>query len=181
MAQLKKRTALKGRSQSANDRFASGLGWFSIGLGLTQVLAGRSVARLLGMERHETLIRGYGVREIANGIAILASPDPEPFVWGRVGGDALDLATLATGLEGDNPQKGNVGVALGVVLGVTILDVMCARGLSDEKGDRFTAIADYGDRSGFPLPATSMRGNADDFEVPKDFRIPEPLRPYTTG
>jgi hypothetical protein len=133
------------------------------------------------MEGHETLIRAYGVREVATGVAILTSPDPEPFVWGRVGGDALDLATLATGLEGDNRQKGNVGVAIGLVAGVTVLDVVCAQGLSSEKGDRFTAIADYSDRSGFPRPAASMRGDADDFEVPPDFRIPAPMRPYTTG
>lgn len=181
MAKLKKQTALKGRSQSGHDKFATGLGWFSIGLGLTELFAGRAVARFLGMDGHETLIRAYGVRELATGIAILTSPDPEPFVWGRVGGDVLDLATLATGLEGDNPQKGNVGVAIGFVVGATVLDVMCAQGLSSEKGDRFTAIADYGDRSGFPRPAASMRGDADDFEVPSDFRIPTPLRPYTTG
>ena len=33
-------------------------------------------------------------------------------------------------------------------------------------------------RSGMPRPANDMRGAAAGFEVPKDFRIPEPLRPW---
>jgi len=41
------------------------LGWFSIGLGLAEVLAPRSLTRGLGMEGHEQLMQAYGVREIA--------------------------------------------------------------------------------------------------------------------
>lgn len=114
---------------------AQGLGWFSIGLGLAEVLAPRSLARSLGMEEHAGLIRVYGMREIATGVGILSGGDPTPWIWGRVGGDALDLATLAPGLSGDNPQKGNVGLALAAVAGVTALDVLCARQLSEDGQD----------------------------------------------
>ncbi len=37
---------------------------------------------------------------IGTGIGILASQDPVPWVWGRVGGDALDMATVAAGIGG---------------------------------------------------------------------------------
>ena len=92
-------------------RLAEGLGWFSIGLGLTELLAARPLARALGMEEKTELFRAYGARELATGVGILTQRDPTPWIWGRVGGDVLDLATLATGL-GDNPRAGNVGLAI---------------------------------------------------------------------
>ena len=87
---------------------ARGLGWFSIGLGLAEVLAPRALTRGLGMEGNEQLVQAYGLREIATGIGILSSDQPAPWIWGRVGGDALDMATLAGGLQPDNPKKENV-------------------------------------------------------------------------
>jgi hypothetical protein len=110
---------------------ARGLGWFSLGLGLAEVAASRGLAAWLGMEGRTGLVRAYGAREIATGLAILLSrDDPAPWIRARVGGDALDLATLvAAGLDGDNPRKGNVGLALAAVADVTALDVACPRAL----------------------------------------------------
>jgi hypothetical protein len=105
-------------AQNAHD-MARGLGWFSIGLGLAEVLAPRALTRGLGMEGNEQIVQAYGVREIATGIGILSSNQPAPWIWGRVGGDALDLATLATGLKQDNPKKDNVELAVVAVAGVT--------------------------------------------------------------
>ena len=174
---LRPQTAMRGRSQSRYDKMATGLGWFSLALGAAELFAPRALCRYLGMEGSENLVRAYGVREMATGVAILASHDPTPWIWGRVGGDALDLATLATGLHGDNPNKGNVGVAIAAVVGATALDVMCAQGLTSEKGDRYTAIADYSDRTGFPQGVEASRGRARDALDDPDFRIPEALRP----
>ena len=61
------RTRRRGQPDSKTDTLARGLGMFSIGLGLAEVFAARSLTRFLGMEGHETLIRAYGLREIANG------------------------------------------------------------------------------------------------------------------
>src|SRR5215211_8122595 len=116
----------RGQADSTTDALARGLVWFSIGLGLAEVIAPRALARALGMEGTETVIRAYGMREIATGVGILASEDPTPWIWGRVAGDALDLATLATGLEGDNPERGNVLAATATVIGATVIDVVCA-------------------------------------------------------
>jgi hypothetical protein len=52
-------------SQQSAQSLAQGLGWFSIALGLTEMLAPRSLTRSLGMEGHETLVQAYGLREIA--------------------------------------------------------------------------------------------------------------------
>jgi hypothetical protein len=178
MANTLPRTALPGRSQSASDKLASGLGWFSIALGAAELFAPRALSRWLGMEGHENLIRAYGAREIATGIAILGSHDPQPWVWGRVGGDGLDLATLATGLHGDNPQKGNVMVAMAAVAGVTAIDVLCANNLTTEKGGPATANADYSDRSGFPRGVEASRGLAKDVQPQNRLTTPETLRAF---
>jgi hypothetical protein len=174
------RTRRRGQADTATDTLARGLGLFSIALGVVEVAAPRALARALGMKGQEGLIAGYGVREIATGIGILASKDPTPWIWGRVAGDGLDLATLATALEGSNPKKGNVGIAMAAVAGVTALDVYCAQQLSREDAQPLPPPRDYGDRTGFPRSPSAMRGAARYFEVPRDFRIPEPLRPYGT-
>jgi hypothetical protein len=118
------------RRMGDGKMLANGLGWFSIGLGLYELLAPRHLGRTLGMEDKTGLIQAYGLREIATGVGILANRRPAEWVWGRVGGDALDLATLAPGLDGDNPKRGNVAFAIGAVAGVALLDVLCAQQLS---------------------------------------------------
>src|SRR5690606_15255816 len=47
---------------------ARGLGWFSIGLGVVQLLAPRQVSRFIGMPGSEGMIRACGVREIVTGV-----------------------------------------------------------------------------------------------------------------
>ena len=117
------------QSGSSMMALARGLGWFGIGLGLAEMLAPRTLTEQMGMQGRETLLRVYGAREIAAGVGILMSDNPTPWIWGRVAGDALDLATLATGLDEDNPRKGNVAIALAAVAGVTALDCISARAL----------------------------------------------------
>jgi hypothetical protein len=170
----------RGHPDSQTDALARGLGVFSIALGLYELLAARSLTRALGMRGNETLVRAYGVREIATGIGILAAKDPTPWIWGRVAGDGLDLATLCTGLEGFNPKKDNVTVALAAVAGVTALDVYCATTLSGQDTAPRPPLRDYSNRSGLPRPPQQMRGAAKDVRIPRDFRAPEALRPWTS-
>jgi hypothetical protein len=173
------RTRRRGHADTATDTLARGLGLFSIALGIAEVVAPRALARTLGMKGQEGLIVGYGLREIATGVGILASKDPTPWIWGRVAGDALDLATLATALEGRNPNKENVGIAMAAVAGVTALDVYCAQTLSRETPHPLPPMQDYSDRSGYPGGIERSHGAAKDFQVPRDFRAPEAMRPYT--
>src|SRR5678815_2801043 len=64
------------RSASAK-RLAKGLGWFSVGLGLTELLAPRAIASISGVSnKHTGLIRLYGLRELASGIAIFSQKEP---------------------------------------------------------------------------------------------------------
>jgi len=73
MHDVVRRTALPGRSQSSYDRLARGLGYFSIALGVAELVAPRAICRAAGLKDLEPVIRGYGAREIATGVAILGS------------------------------------------------------------------------------------------------------------
>lgn len=161
---------------SPADAMARALGWFSIGLGVTEVLAGRSLARWMGMEERTALIRAYGAREVMAGVGLLSLGDPKPWMWGRIAGDALDIATLATGLTHDNPRRDNVAIALGAVTAASAMDAVCTRALYREEAAARTPPRDYGDRSGLPKPAAQMRGAARDAPIGTDMRTPEILR-----
>ena len=159
------------------------LAWLSIGIGLVEVLMTRRVARAIGMRGQEGMLFACGVREIATGAAILAARNPAPFVWARVGGDALDLAILGRqaavgGAQADRATLATLGVA-----GITAVDVACARVLDAESRMEETAVRfDYSERSGMPLPVSQMRGAArEDFVPPEDMRVPQLLRAYGTS
>jgi hypothetical protein len=145
------------RAQSARE-LARGLGWFSIGLGLAEVIAPRSLGRMLGV-RHPHIWRGFGLREIAAGIGILTSENPEPWVWGRVAGDGLDLASLSTGLCGRDARPLSALAALATVAAVTFVDVYCAQELGASSRPK-RIIRNYSTRSGFPEAPERMRGAA---------------------
>ncbi len=121
-------------SPTSTQGIVRGLGWFSVGLGAAELLAPGLVAKITGVSnsaRNRRLLRSYGVRELAAGIGILSNPRPTGWLWGRVAGDALDLTSLAAAFG--NPLNGRIRVALSTVsvIGVTALDVISARQLSN--------------------------------------------------
>src|SRR5215217_4981035 len=121
----------KQESLSQEERWANGLGWFSIALGLAEVAAPRGIARLIGVRSdHSTLIRTLGLREIASGLGILGQRTPATALWSRVGGDAIDLACLGAAFFSPQAERSRVLTAGAAVAGVTVLDVLCAQQLS---------------------------------------------------
>ncbi len=126
----------KAPSHSPPDvRYAPGLhlarclGWFSIGLGVAEVVAPRMMARLTGV--HPQTLALYGVREIVTGVGILSCQRPTAWMWGRVAGDAQDLATLGMSMfDPDNEYCERSCAAAVAVAGVMAADVVCATQLS---------------------------------------------------
>jgi hypothetical protein len=165
------------RHASSARSLATGLGCFSIGLGIYELIAPRHFTRTLGLQGKEDLVRAFGVREIAKGIGILTSQRPSPWLWARVAGDALDLAALSGGLDERNPKRRNVELALAAVAGVTALDVLAAQGTAQAETRRRVPRRDYSTRSGFPKGAQAARGAAGTETVPPDFREPSAMRP----
>lgn len=160
----------------ANESIARGLGWFSIGLGLAEILMPRTMARGLNLRGREPLLVLYGLREIATGIGLLAATHRTPWMWGRVAGDALDIATLASHMQPGRRLGPAIGLA--AVAGVTAVDVASATALTARDRRRARSNIDYSDRSGFPRPAAQMRGAAlADFKTPDDLRADLPRVP----
>lgn len=121
-----------GMPKSGPKRLAKGLGWFSVGLGLAELLAPQAIAKISGVSnKHTALIRLYGLRELASGITIFTQKEPAAGVWSRVAGDALDLASLGMAFTAPDAKRGRVAFATANVLAVTALDLMCATQLSN--------------------------------------------------
>ena len=105
---------------------ARNLAVFSLGLGLAGLLAPRKVARLIGVsEEHERLLQAMGLREIASGLGIMQGK-PSHFLWGRVAGDAMDLALLAAARRSPRSDPHRIGIAMVAVAGVTALDLVAS-------------------------------------------------------
>jgi len=159
------RVLKSGRSSLAGaDQLARALGWFSIGLGLSQLLAAPRYTRALGVKGKEAVVRACGAREIAHGVLSL-STERRAGLRSRVGGDALDIAILGAAMR-DNPKRGNVAIALALVLGITVLDVVGAQRVTARHRRRSEQIRDYRDRSGFPQGIERARGAAAGFQLP---------------
>lgn len=110
-------------------RLTQALGWFSVGLGLTELLAPRTVGRIIGVGDHPAILRAVGVREILSGVGLLAERSPGGWAWSRVAGDAMDLALLGAALRSPDAQPQRIAAAAGVVLGAAALDVYAGQRL----------------------------------------------------
>jgi hypothetical protein len=156
-------------SKGVSDTMSRRLGWFSLGLGMAELLAAEQITRALGMEGKEGLVRAYGVREIASGMTCLSTEAPIG-VWSRVAGDALDIATLMTAYNDNNPKKHNVTGALVAIAGITLMDLWTAQALTMRHRRHRGQQRDYSDRSGFPRGLAASRGAATGFSIPEDLR-----------
>jgi uncharacterized membrane protein len=118
-------------SPNGAHTLAKALGWFSIGLGLTELAMPRQLGRAIGVGEQPTLLPLLGLREIASGIGILTRSDPTNGVRARVAGDLLDLALLGSAFASTRSREDRVAAATATaaVLGVTALDVYCASSL----------------------------------------------------
>jgi hypothetical protein len=157
-------------SLTGPDRLARALGWFSIGLGVTELVAPGRIARMLGLDDKEGLIRAYGARELASAVPTLSVDKPVGLA-SRIAGDALDLGTLASALHRDNPKRHNAAVATALVVGITLLDLAAFAGVKAVHRRGPASERDYSDRSGLPRGPQASRGLARrDFETPPDYR-----------
>jgi hypothetical protein len=123
-------------------RVAAGLGIFSIGLGLLELLAPRRLARLIGLEpahvprwlrlggtsrldpseTRALVLRGLGARDVVSGIGILTRPRPAAWLWSRVAGDLMNLSLLGLAFTWRRADRPRLIGATAAVLAVTALD-----------------------------------------------------------
>lgn len=153
------------------DRLARALGWFSVGLGIAELVAPGRIARSVGLDDKKGLIRLFGARELASAIPTLSVDKPVGLA-ARIAGDALDLGTLATAFRRRNPKRRNAAIAVALVAGITLLDLVAHAGVkAAHRRDPNSSNRDYSDRSGLPKGAEASRGLArKDFDIPVDYR-----------
>jgi uncharacterized membrane protein len=136
--------ATNGRSHSpgrerALERQAVGLGWFSIGLGLADLLAPRQMARAIGANEDDAATRavlmGVGVRELACGVGLLSKSRPALWSWARLAGDVMDMALLGYVWSTKPVSREQMLGAGGTVLGAALADAQTAVQLSKAQVD----------------------------------------------
>jgi hypothetical protein len=111
---------------------ARALGWGSLAIGLTELLAPHHVERLLGLEHspdQHGVLRALGVREIMHGAGILAedraTPQLSAGVWARVMGDILDTALLGVAAT-RTKRPGSFAAVAAMVTAIGIADLYYA-------------------------------------------------------
>jgi len=114
---------------------ARGLGWFSVLLGATAVVAPRAVGSAAGFGSNSRgVVRSIGMRELASGVGILSRKNPASWLWLRTAGDVVDLALLAAGMRPGNPGRGKAALSFAAVAGVLALDALAASHLTRHAG-----------------------------------------------
>jgi hypothetical protein len=129
-------------SLSIADRLGRSLGWVGMGLGVAELLFARRITAALG---------------IASGVLTL-SVDTDAGLWTRIAGDALDIAALAAALNKRDANRGAVGMALAMVVGITMLDIVAAEEVTRRHARPSKPRQTYSDRSGFPQGLEAARG-----------------------
>ena len=107
-----------------HDGLTKALGWFSVGLGIAQIIAPRAVSRMAGLHDSPLLVRAVGLRELASGVGILNDRNPSGWLWSRVAGDAMDLTMLGNAARSSGIQRTRLAVTAAAVAGVTVLDLL---------------------------------------------------------
>ena len=162
------------RSMTWALRSARLMGWTSFGLAAVFLAAPGRIARTFGLEGKENLIRAFGAQEVMAGMGAL-STEATPALWGRAAGDAVHIATVATGFRSDDErQRRNARWGVAALIGFLAVDSLIASRLSSERSRARGEMGDYGDRSGFPGGIAAARGAGSDFETPADYKAALP-------
>lgn len=128
-----------GNGSSDGEGLARALGVFSVGLGLTQILAPHGIARAIGLDEDDDnrkTMRALGLRELATGVGLLTRRRPTTFAWGRVTGDAMDLALLGRAMRSGRNDNRRLAAATAAVAGVMVLDVIASQRLGRQGEER---------------------------------------------
>jgi uncharacterized membrane protein len=116
-----------GGQQYRPDGLSRALGIFSLGLGVTQLVAPRALGRMIGVGEHPKLMRGLGMREITSGVGLLSNERPAEWLWSRVAGDIMDLALLGRALDDEQGDRKRILGAAAAVAGALLIDAYAAQ------------------------------------------------------
>jgi len=126
------------------------LGWFALGLGALELAVPRLVARLVGAKPSGRLDRAFrvlGAREAVSGLGMLGKRRLPGWAGMRVAGDAADLGLLVRSVIESRTERSpyrkdqarrrtRLGLALGAVAGISVLDVLGLRHVLRRRGGK---------------------------------------------
>ena len=119
---------------------ARALGWVSLAIAATELIAPQHVENLLGLphdKERQGAVRALGVRELGHGLSILTAQDDQrneqlaTAVWSRVAGDVLDTVCLGKAIQ-NTKAPGQFFAVSAMVAAIGIADLWCAARLSGE-------------------------------------------------
>jgi hypothetical protein len=125
----------RGKDHSA--AITKGLGWFSVALGLAELVAPRGLAALIGVAPRAGIMRLMGLRELTAGVGIFDQRKPVGALWSRIAGDGVDLSLLSAALASRRSAKSRVAAAIATVVAVTILDIYAGTQTSRRLGQSY--------------------------------------------
>jgi hypothetical protein len=134
---LQSRASYQSHRRAAVDQQAGRmLGWASIAVGLTEILAPRQLEKTMGVGNGQTtgILRVLGVREIMHGVDLLTHKDPTPGVWSRVFGDLLDGVLLGAAATRTKKPEGLLAI-FAAVTPLVVADLIFAPRLSKDKAE----------------------------------------------
>jgi len=113
------------------SRLAKPLGWFSLALGAAELLAPRKIAAAHGTPEGEGVVRGFGAREVAAGLGVLAWPRSPIPLLARAAGDVLDIGAAGVAArKAPDSKRTTALVSLATVVGFLALDLLVARSVA---------------------------------------------------
>lgn len=115
------------RAMGDRDTLNRSLGWLSIGVGLTQLLAPKTLGRAIGVGDQSTIMRLCGMREIASGVGLLSGRAPAAFSTARVFGDVMDMALLGASLRSSQANPARIAATATAVASVTAVDMYASK------------------------------------------------------
>jgi uncharacterized membrane protein len=127
---------------------ARGLGFFSLGLGLYQLLAPRQFNARIGVDAPESATqptRLVGLRELGAAGGLLMTDKPL-WAWARFAGDVMDAGLLARAMSDRHAHRDRLGLALAAVAGIAAVDALAGMALASEAPPRGSSTTQGGVR-----------------------------------
>lgn len=122
----------KGSNSVDERKLARGIGWLSIGVGLTLVAAPKLTVRAFGMGERPNLGRFLGVRDLAIGAGLLSrSENLAPWLRARAVSDAADAALLVGGAASGAFPRGRAMFGFVVASAFSVLGFILAQQLEE--------------------------------------------------
>ena len=111
------------------QRLARGIGWVSLAIGLSLVVAPTPGTRAFGMGDQPTLGRIMGARDLVVGAGLLRGNDTRAWLVARGLNDAVDAAILLGGAASGAFPRHRAPVGLTVATAFSVVSLLLARRL----------------------------------------------------